>query len=107
MLRYQRPKEAETSGRKRVLLSILNITIDPSKGTEKYITDDEAVWSNKTRRDPNFHLIVDCYHSTCSRLLFIAIFCMGPLQFVSELMFLSLWLAVVTVFNPAYNSMFT
>ena len=32
---------------KRVLLSILIVTIDPSKDTEKYIADNEAVWSNK------------------------------------------------------------
>ena len=33
-------QEAETSRRKRVLLSILILTIDPSKDTEKYIADD-------------------------------------------------------------------
>ena len=37
---------AETSRLKRVLLSILNVTIYPSKDTEKYIADDEAVRSN-------------------------------------------------------------
>ena len=40
-----RPEVAETPRRKRVLLSMLIVTIDPSKGTEEYIVDHEAVWS--------------------------------------------------------------
>ena len=31
---------------KRVLLSMLIVTKDPSKDVEKYIADDEVVWSN-------------------------------------------------------------
>ena len=43
---FKGPEEAEMSRRKRVFLSILIVTIDPSTDTEKYIADDEAVWSN-------------------------------------------------------------
>ena len=43
---WRKPKMAQTSRRKCVLLSILIVTIDPSKDTEKYIADDEAIWSN-------------------------------------------------------------
>ena len=39
-------KEVETCRWKRVLLSMLILTIDPSKDTEKYIVDDEVVQSN-------------------------------------------------------------
>ena len=38
---------AETSRRNRVHLSILLVTIHPSKDTEKYIADNKAVRSNK------------------------------------------------------------
>ena len=43
---WRKPKETETSRWKHGLLSMLIVTIDPSKATEKYIADDEAVWSN-------------------------------------------------------------
>ena len=51
---WRRPKEADTeegleaktSGWKRMLLSMLIVTIDKSKDTEKCITDNEVVQSN-------------------------------------------------------------
>ena len=50
-----RPKEIEMSRWKRVLLSMLIVTIDPSKDAESYIVDDEAVRSNRKLLRSGYH----------------------------------------------------